>query len=54
LRCCCALKIDQWSSISRKVEFHATPKHGSWINIAEMELVVLRRKLARLPLRFSD
>ena len=28
-------------AIARKLEFHYTPKHGSWLNIAEIELAVL-------------
>ena len=28
-------------AIARKLEFHYTPRHGSWLNIAEMELAVL-------------
>jgi hypothetical protein len=27
--------------IVRKLEFHYTPKHGSWLNMAEIELAVL-------------
>jgi transposase len=27
--------------IARKLEFHFTPKHGSWLNIAEIEFAVL-------------
>jgi hypothetical protein len=27
--------------ITRKLEFHYTPKHGSWLNMAEIELAVL-------------
>jgi len=27
--------------IARKLEFHYTPKHGSWLNVAECELAVL-------------
>ena len=30
--------------IAEKLEFHYTPKHGSWLNIAEIEFSVLRRK----------
>lgn len=30
--------------IARKLEFHYTPKHGSWLNIAESELSVLSRQ----------
>jgi len=28
--------------IARKLEFHYTPKHGSWLNMAEIELGVLQ------------
>ena len=31
--------------ILRKLEFHFTPKHGSWLNMAEIELSVFSRKL---------
>ena len=30
--------------IRRKLEFHYTPKHGSWLNMAEIELSVLARQ----------
>jgi hypothetical protein len=29
--------------IARKLEFHYTPKHGSWLNMAEIELSVLQQ-----------
>jgi hypothetical protein len=28
----------------RKLEFHRTPVHGSWLNMAEIELAVLARQ----------
>ena len=28
---------------AKKLEFHFTPKHGSWLNMAEIELSVLTR-----------
>jgi hypothetical protein len=31
--------------ILRKLEFHFTPKHGSWLNMAEIELSVFSRRL---------
>lgn len=31
--------------IARRVVFHYTPKHGSWLNMAEIEFSVLLRKL---------
>lgn len=30
--------------IARKLEFHYTPKHASWLNIAEIEISVLSRQ----------
>lgn len=30
--------------IAKKLEFHYTPKHGSWLNMAEIELSVLQRQ----------
>ena len=30
--------------IVTKLEFHDTPKHGSWLNMAEIELSVLQRQ----------
>ena len=37
--------------IRRKLEFHYTPKHGSWLNMAEIELSVVQRQCLdrRLP-----
>jgi hypothetical protein len=31
-------------SIAEKLEIHHTPKHGSWLNVAEIELSVLSRQ----------
>jgi hypothetical protein len=30
--------------LARRLEIHYTPKHGSWLNIAEIELSVLQRQ----------
>jgi hypothetical protein len=40
--------------IARKIEVHHTPKHGSWLNMAEIELAVLNgqcldRRLGDIP-----
>lgn len=37
--------------IAKRLEFHYTPKHGSWLNMAEMEFSVLSRQCLdqRLP-----
>jgi transposase len=32
--------------IARKLEIHPTPRHGSWLNMAEIELSVLGRRLS--------
>jgi hypothetical protein len=31
-------------AIARKLEWHYTPKHGSWLNVAEVELAALSRQ----------
>ena len=38
--------------IAEKIEFHYTPKHGSWLNMAEIELSVLSRQC--LSRRIAD
>jgi DDE superfamily endonuclease len=30
--------------VARKLELHSTPKHGSWLNMAEIELSVLQQQ----------
>lgn len=37
--------------LRKKLEFHYTPKHGSWLNMAEIELSILHRQCLdrRLP-----
>jgi hypothetical protein len=36
--------------ILRKLEFHFTPKHGSWLNMVEIELSILVRQCLGQPL----
>jgi hypothetical protein len=36
-----AASPEEARAIARKIEFHFTPKHGSWRNVAEIELAVL-------------
>ena len=38
-------------SLAKRLELHYTPKHGSWLNIAEIELSVLARQClhSRIP-----
>ena len=37
------LSAERAREILRRVEFARTPKHGSWLNVAEIELSVLKR-----------
>ena len=39
-----ALPPEQARRIAAKLEWHYTPKHGSWLNMAEIELSVLSRQ----------
>ena len=39
-----AFETDEADRIAEKIEFHYTPKHGSWLNMAEIEFSVLRRQ----------
>lgn len=36
-----AFPPEEARALARKLEFHFTPKHGSWLNIAEIEIAVL-------------
>jgi hypothetical protein len=39
-----AFPPDQARRIAERIEVHHTPKHGSWLNVAEIELSVLSRQ----------
>ena len=45
------LGIDEAEALLRRVVFHYTPKHASWLNMAEIEIGVLERRCLsrRLP-----
>jgi hypothetical protein len=47
-----AFPPDEAKRIADKLEMHSTPKHGSWLNMAEIELSVLQRQC--LGQRFAD
>jgi hypothetical protein len=47
-----AFPPEEARAIARKIEFHYTPKHGSWRGIAESELAVLANMF--LSQRISD
>ena len=42
-----AFPAEEARRIARKLEFHHTPKHGSWLNMAEIEFSVLSRNCLR-------
>lgn len=46
-----AFEPEEARRIARRLEFHYTPKHGSWLNMAEIEFSVLARQCLkqRLP-----
>ena len=39
-----AFPPEQARRIAERLEIHYTPKHGSWLNVAEVELSVLARQ----------
>ncbi len=39
-----AFEPDKARSLARRLEIHYTPKHGSWLNIAEIELSALTKQ----------
>jgi len=39
-----AFPAEEARRITRKLEFHYTPKHGSWLNMAEIEISVISRQ----------
>ena len=39
-----AFEPEQARRIAERLEIHHTPKHGSWLNMAEIELRVLTRQ----------
>lgn len=38
------LSVNRAAELRRKMEFHFTPKHGSWLNMAEIEFSALSRQ----------
>jgi hypothetical protein len=42
-----AFKPEEARRILRKLEFHYTPKHGSWLNMAEIEISILSRQVLK-------
>ena len=46
-----AFELAEARRIAERLEIHYTPKHGSWLNMAEIELSVLHRQClkARIP-----
>jgi hypothetical protein len=40
--------------LARKLEFHHTPKHASWLNMAELEISVFQRQCWQQPFAEAD
>ena len=47
-----AFPADEAFRIAQRLEIHYTPKHGSWLNVAEIELSVFKRQC--LPERIPE
>ena len=47
-----AFAPEEASRLAKRLEIHHTPKHGSWLNVAEIELSALKRQC--LPERIPD
>ena len=47
-----AFPAEEAHRIARRLQFHYTPKHGSWLNMAEIELSILARQC--LSRRIAD
>ncbi len=47
-----AFQPEEALRLAQRLEIHHTPKHGSWLNVAEIELSVLKRQC--LPERVPD
>jgi hypothetical protein len=49
-----AFSAEEARGLVSKLEFHHTPKHGSWLNVAEVELSVLSRQCLDRRLASSE
>jgi hypothetical protein len=49
-----ALEPEQARRIAERFEVHHTPKHGSWLNVAEIELSVLTRQCLDRRIESTD
>jgi uncharacterized Zn finger protein len=46
-----AFSAEKTRGLARRLEIHYTPKHGNWLNVAELELSALTRQCVdrRIP-----
>lgn len=49
-----AFEPEEARRILRKLEFHYTPKHGSWLNMAEIEISILSRQCLKQRIDSHD
>ncbi|HEY5467161.1 MAG TPA: transposase [Clostridia bacterium] len=48
-----AFPLDIARNLARRLEIHHTPKHGSWLNIAEIELSAMTKHASNAELKTS-
>lgn len=49
-----AFKPAEARRIARKLDFHYTPKHGSWLNMVEIEIAVLSKQCLKRRIPSTD
>jgi hypothetical protein len=49
-----AFPPDEARRMLRKLEFHYTPNHGSWLNMAEIEISILSRQCLKQRIATLD
>jgi hypothetical protein len=48
------LPLQRAGELARKIQFHFTPKHGSWLNMAEIEFSALARQCLDRRIKAKD
>ena len=49
-----AFAPEEAARLASRFEFHFTPKHGSWLNIAELEFAVLGRSVFKKRIETAE
>jgi hypothetical protein len=48
------LPVEKAGALAQKLQFHFTPKHGSWLNMAEIEFSALARQCLDRRIKDQD